>query len=129
MLKTKCIKADLSPDDGLRISVMSKHTLPDGKTPDPETTNDKFDNWRKDLAPPLKLVGSYYRKEIAWEEFEQSYRIFIQRKRDQLLSLIRRAKETTITLLCVEASPTRCHRRLIAEECLRLDQSLDVKIE
>jgi len=34
MLKSKCILAEKNIDDGQRISIMSRHTLNDGKTPD-----------------------------------------------------------------------------------------------
>ena len=36
MLRTKCIKAPIESEDDLRVSVMSRHTLADGITPDPE---------------------------------------------------------------------------------------------
>ena len=129
MLKTKCIKADPSPDDGVRISVMSCHTLSDGKTLDPGITSDSFDEWHTQLAPPRKLVRSYYQEEITWEEYECCYLNFLQTRTDQILELISRAKVNTVTLLCVEATPDKCHRRLIAEECLRLDPDLQVEIK
>lgn len=57
MLKTKCIKDKPSLDDGERISVMSRHTLCDGETPDPEITLDSYDGWDKELAPTTETGG------------------------------------------------------------------------
>lgn len=34
MLKTACILSERTEEQGVRISVMSRHTLEDGKTPD-----------------------------------------------------------------------------------------------
>lgn len=61
MLKTKCILAPESENDGLRISIMSRHTLEDGKTPDSRITPNHFDLHLPILAPHPKDVGAYYR--------------------------------------------------------------------
>ncbi|MDO9231385.1 MAG: hypothetical protein Q7U36_02815 [bacterium] len=46
-----------------RISVMSRHTKEDGVTPDERIVEGvTFDEWQKDFAPPVKLIGAYYRK-------------------------------------------------------------------
>jgi len=44
-LHTKSIRSARKESDGLRISIMSRHTLKDGKTPDLEITNASFDEW------------------------------------------------------------------------------------
>jgi len=62
---TKSIIDKIEPDEK-RISVMSRHTLEDSKTPDERIVDGvTFDEWRKEFAPPGKLVGSYYRKELS----------------------------------------------------------------
>lgn len=130
MLRTKCIFADAEPDDGLRISVMSRHTLDDGVTPDLRITVDSFDYHWTVYAPNPQLIGSYLRDEIDWTEFDQQYRQ-AQRMPEQvekLWTLIRWAEERNITLLCKEATPEQCHRRLLAEECQLLDPTLKVHI-
>jgi len=60
-LFTKCIFKEPELSDGLRISIMSRHTLDDGKTPDERITSDKFNHHWTIFAPPLKLIGSYKR--------------------------------------------------------------------
>ena len=116
MLKTKCIKATIEADDGIRISVMSRHTLSDGVTPDLEITKEKYDFWLKQLSPPVNLVGAWYRGEICWAEYERNYQIFLNGKNDLLSGLSQIAQRTNVTLLCIESGPEKCHRRLRAAQ-------------
>ena len=129
-LYTICIKSPVCEDDGLRISVMSRHTLNDGKTPDPEITPDLFDQHWPELAPPPGLVGRYYNHGLPWQEFENHYLVHIRQIRllKRLDSLIGLAISGDVTVLCIEESPERCHRRILAEECKRLNPSLEVII-
>ncbi len=79
MLKTKSIFAEISPEDGLRISVMSRHTLNDGITPDTRITpNLSYDEHRVELAPPARLVGMWYRKTIDWAGFANEYSAYLR---------------------------------------------------
>ena len=130
-LRTRCIKAQKRDTDGVRISVMSRHTLKDGITPDPGITQGMFHEWWKDLGPPQKLIGAYCRKEISWEEFAEKFRAHLMLPQVELLlwRLIKRARISSVTILCVEDMPKRCHRRLIAEMCAEIDPSLEVHIE
>lgn len=121
MLKTRSIKTPAEADDGLRISVMSRHTLPDGVTPDLEITQQHYDWWLPGLfGPPPSLVGAYYREEITWNEFEKQYNQHLQRQPlQQSIELLGAyALESNVTLLCIEEKPLKCHRRLLAQACL-----------
>ncbi|PJE58491.1 MAG: hypothetical protein COU81_00380 [Candidatus Portnoybacteria bacterium CG10_big_fil_rev_8_21_14_0_10_36_7] len=58
---------------------MSRHTKEDGITPDERIIEGvSFDEWRKEFAPPEKLVGAYYRNELSWEDFEKKYFDFLR---------------------------------------------------
>ncbi|PWU23003.1 hypothetical protein C5B42_04320 [Candidatus Cerribacteria bacterium 'Amazon FNV 2010 28 9'] len=128
-LKTKSIHAAIEPTDGRRISVMSRHTLNDGKTPDPLITSACFDVWMRELAPPQKLIGAYYKRGLSWTDFEQQYLTFLREAAFlHVNALIQRALLQTVTLLCVEDTPTYCHRRLLAEECKRREKELNIFI-
>ena len=129
-LKTASIKRPVQENDGIRISVMSRHTLTDGVTPDPDITEASFDLWWPELAPPPRLIGSYYRYELSWEDFEDGFRRHLETPEAQqfLRWLIALAERTTVTILCVEATPERCHRRLIAEACRKMEPSLRIII-
>lgn len=61
MLKSKSILAPKEETDGTRISIMSRHTLNDGVTPDPRLTPDLYDEHRPVLAAPARAVGGYYK--------------------------------------------------------------------
>lgn len=112
-----------------RISVMSRHTKNDGVTPDERIIEGvTFDEWQKDFAPPGKLVGAYYRKEISWEEFEKKYLEFL--RNDEIKSKVenfaKRCTEETITLMCIEDTADKCHRRLLAEELQKYQPHLKI---
>ena len=117
MIYTGCILKNNSI--GKRISVMSRHTLNDGITPHPSINCDSYDEWIKILAPSGKLVGGYYRKEIDWDLFSAKYldELMEREKRLAVEKLAIRALSEDFTLLCIEESPEKCHRRLLAEEC------------
>ncbi|MBW2997441.1 DUF488 domain-containing protein [Candidatus Woesearchaeota archaeon] len=129
-LNTKCIKAPMSEEDGRRISVMSRHTLNDGTTPDYEISTDLFHEHWRDLAPPPGLVGRYYNHGLPWQELENHYLVYIRQIHllKRLDALIGLAVSGNATILCIEATPEKCHRRLLAEECKRIHPSLEICI-
>ncbi|MEI7451843.1 MAG: DUF488 family protein [Candidatus Falkowbacteria bacterium] len=131
MLKTRCIKSTRQTDDGWRISIMSRHTKNDGVTPDEDITNDSYDEWWSKLSPAPKLVGDYYRGTLSWEDFAIKFNEFLKQPNthDKLMVLVSLAKVRNITILCIEDGPEYCHRRLVAERCLELDNTLELVIE
>ena len=129
MLKTRPIKLPKEPDDGLRISVMSRHTLSDGVTPDPNIHSSMYDQWWRKLAPPLELIGEYCQRGLPWEEYERRFKQHLEECKTLLMILIKLAKESNITILCVEKTPEHCHRRLIAEACRELDDQLVIRVQ
>lgn len=128
MLFTKSIFKPAEKRDGIRISVMSRHTLEDGITPDVRITSESYDFWNKTLSPPDRLVGSYYKKRFPWEEFERRYLAYLKRVyvTEHVRKLSKEALLEDITLLCAEESAEKCHRRILAEECQRYEPSLEV---
>ncbi|HLD79134.1 MAG TPA: DUF488 domain-containing protein [Candidatus Nanoarchaeia archaeon] len=129
MLYTKSIIKPKISGDGLRISIMSRHTLNDGVTPDPRISADSYEVWRKDLAPPAKLIGDYYKRGLPWTEYERRYLAFLQQAdiSSKVQELARDALVQDITLLCIEEDAAQCHRRLLAEECQRYQPQLQVE--
>lgn len=130
MLKTKSILYDKEDSDGLRISVMSRHTLNDGVTPHPEITDLSYNKWLPILAPPEKLLGDYYKRGLPWNQFEQKYLDYIRQQKVQIevQKLAETSLDSIITLLCIEESPEFCHRRILAEECKRYQPNLVLSI-
>ncbi|MFA4955136.1 MAG: DUF488 domain-containing protein [Patescibacteria group bacterium] len=136
MLLTKCIYLSKSAEDGLRVSIMSRHTLANGTTPDLQITSSSYDMHWPELGPPTRLIGKYLRHEIDWPGFEE---VFVQFLRTgaapHLDRLIHLALTQNVTLLCREKSGVdmidgklACHRRLVAEECKRLRPELALSI-
>ena len=127
-LYTKSIFKPALLEDGLRISVMSRHTLNDGKTPDNRITPQTYHQWIQSLAPQPELVGKWYKEKIEWDEFEQAYVNHLEEKDITIIvkALARQAIETDITLLCAEETQEHCHRRLLAEECKKYEPALSV---
>lgn len=130
MLRSECILTPPLPEHGQRISVMSRHTLSDGLTKDERISPLSFHLHRPQLAPPPKLVGSYYRGEITWEGFERQFAKHLQTDPMQILlmTLARQALTEDITLLCIETTPTQCHRRVLIEEAKVLLPKLETLI-
>ncbi|MFZ2192856.1 MAG: DUF488 family protein [Candidatus Moraniibacteriota bacterium] len=127
-LFTKSIIKEREPNEK-RISVMSRHTKEDGVTPDERIIERvTFDEWQKDFAPPEKLVGAYYRKEILWEEFERKYFEFLRsdKIKPKVEDFAKRCIEEVITLMCIEDTADKCHRRLLAEELQRYQPHLKI---
>ena len=75
-------------------------------------------------------MGDYYKRGLPWEIFEQKYLEHIRQSQVQFevqnLAII--SLDSVITLLCIEDSPTYCHRKLLAEECKKYQPSLIVNI-
>lgn len=132
VLYTKSIYAPIEESDGIRVCIMSRLTQDDGTTPVKDLVEGElFDYWAKILAPPPKLVGSWYRQEIDWNEFSRQYLHHLSRE-DIMLHVSRLAQqalEGDMTILCVEETPDNCHRKLLAEECKRLDERIGVVIK
>jgi uncharacterized protein YeaO (DUF488 family) len=129
MLYTKSIHKPKSDSDGLRISVMSRHTLEDGITPDPKISNASFDSWLQILAPRDKLVGNYYKRNLPFDEYERKYVEYLEKQevRIEVQNLAIKALNQDITLLCIEESPNNCHRRILAEICQIYQPKLKVE--
>lgn len=128
VLYTNCILSWPVGTDGHRISVMSRHTLNDGVTPDKRITPDSYHEWLPQLAPPPELIGGYYKLSIPWEQLEREYVAHIRKPPaiELVKSLAKKAIAQDITLLCIESAPNKCHRRLLAEEMGRLEPKLQV---
>ncbi len=66
------------------------------------------------LAPTKDVLSDYRKKKIDWPEYERCYRALLD-ERDIARKLDRKLFDVPAALLCSEASPDQCHRRLAAE--------------
>lgn len=65
------------------------------------------------LAPTDDLLSSYRRHLIDWVTYERHFRELLETRRTETLP--KELFEGRPVLLCSEAKPDRCHRRLVAE--------------
>ncbi|MBP6910443.1 DUF488 family protein [Patescibacteria group bacterium] len=129
MLKSKSILAEKSPDDGLRVSIMSRHTLNDGITQDERLTPDRFDEHMPEFAAPGWAVGGYYRGELSRNEYVNHYRAHVETQREKVRALIIEALTKDITVMCIEDSPELCHRKIFIEYCQELADVLSLPLQ
>jgi uncharacterized protein (DUF488 family) len=66
-----------------------------------------------DLAPTKELLDDYKKKRIDWNTYEQKFNNLIHQR--QIEKKISPEILTQSCLLCSEAKPHHCHRRLVAE--------------
>lgn len=66
------------------------------------------------LAPTDELLSAYRKGELDWDAYEQSFQALML-ERDIPGQLQRAAFQTKTALLCSEAEPSRCHRRILAD--------------
>lgn len=120
-LKTKCILADISPDDGLRISVM--RTYDQQKHPEYKDVDQAW----PELGPSYELIDQYFNKGLSWEQYVDRYRQqVLVGQAEKVKRLAALAKEKNVTILCLEECPEFCHRRLLSEECKKYQPDLKV---
>ena len=62
MIYTKCIFSPRDIFENIRISVMSRHTLEDGKTPDERINGLLYDLHEPIFGPPYNLIGGIIEK-------------------------------------------------------------------
>jgi uncharacterized protein (DUF488 family) len=66
------------------------------------------------LAPTPEILRAYQGKHVTWADYEAQYNTLIQQR--AVASVLERAHFYGPTaLLCSEATPEHCHRRLVAE--------------
>lgn len=66
------------------------------------------------LAPIKELLDGYKNKEISWDDYEARFRDLLASRRIETV-LDPRDFDAPTALLCSEATPEHCHRRLVAE--------------
>jgi len=65
------------------------------------------------LAPTDLMLKRYKKGEISWEDYAADYKALIQKRRVE--NLFKPEDLEGVCLLCSEATPHHCHRRLAAE--------------
>jgi uncharacterized protein (DUF488 family) len=66
------------------------------------------------LAPTKDILSDYRKKKMDWSEYESRF-VALMEERRVADELDRSMFSVPAVLLCSEAEPTQCHRRLVAE--------------
>jgi hypothetical protein len=82
------------------------------------------------FAPSDDLLRSYKKGKLSWEEYEEAYRqemreIFKQSP-EVFLDLMKGKKD--LTLVCYEADPAHCHRRILAEVFQKIGSTNGIQV-
>lgn len=67
------------------------------------------------FAPTEVLLKGYKNKEVSWLDYEKEFSRIMERRNIKEYISKQYAGEDSICLLCSEALPNQCHRRLVAE--------------
>lgn len=70
---------------------------------------------RDDFAPTKALLDDYKKKKITWDDYIAIYTPLISKRKGVARFIEQFGKYNNVCLLCSEAAPTQCHRRLFAE--------------
>lgn len=65
------------------------------------------------LAPSAEFLSAYKKGNWSWQEYEAAYLDLIRGRKVE--TLLRPADLDNVVLLCSEATPDKCHRRLAAD--------------
>ncbi len=118
-LFTKSIQQPSHPNDGLRVCIMRR----------PGEYED-WDFWMPKLSPSHDLLNAYKYEGLSWEDLQTRFQTEVLGVQTRLLKfLTQTAQQQNVTLLCWEETADKCHRRLVAEACQRIEPNLEVSLD
>lgn len=80
-----------------------------------------------EYAPTKDILDNYKKKVISWDEYVRQY-IPLMQKRHVVQKFVERfSKYRAVCLLCSEATPEYCHRRLLSEMIVAECPAITVK--
>jgi len=68
---------------------------------------------KPEFAPTKSILDAYKKKEIDWREYQRQFQVLITER--QIENLVTRKLINNACFLCSEATPEKCHRRLVVE--------------
>lgn len=77
-----------------------------------------------DYAPTREILDNYKKKVILWREYEIMYHELMASRNNAADFAERCAGYENVCLLCSEAQPEHCHRRLLAEIIIAADPKI-----
>jgi uncharacterized protein YeaO (DUF488 family) len=117
-LITNSIQKKKSKGDGIRICIMRR-----------PNKNAIFDIWMPVLSPSNKLLTDYKTNKINWSMMKKKFKKEIKKQYKFIKLLTEIALKNNVTILCWEKRPDKCHRILVAEQCLLINPNLKTLIK
>ena len=77
-----------------------------------------------EFAPTPELLEEYKKNKGSWETYEVAYAKIMERRRADGLAV--KVLRNGDCLLCSEAEPTHCHRRLLAERVQKCLENVEI---
>jgi uncharacterized protein YeaO (DUF488 family) len=118
-LFTKSIQEKPTPKDGIRICIMRR-----------PNSDAIYDVLMPVLAPSHELLTDIHTKKIDKPEYNRRFHnevVLGQKKFIKFLANI--AMTNDVTILCWEETPDKCHRKLVAEACKKVQPELRVVLK
>ncbi|MEW5937060.1 MAG: DUF488 domain-containing protein [Candidatus Thermoplasmatota archaeon] len=81
--------------------------------------------YRPEFAPTKELLADYRKNKITWQEYENRYLKILSER--NIVNQIDYSIFEDACLLCSEAAPDRCHRRLLVEFLQRNNPRVEIK--
>ena len=75
------------------------------------------------LAPSEDILFNYKHKKITWKDYEIQYFDLLNKRKNEILNLMKKIPFESSVLLCSEKLPDCCHRRLAAEYLNKLSNN------
>jgi len=79
-----------------------------------------------EYAPTKELLSEYQKGMVSWKEYESLFDGIMDRRNAVKSFLSRFSSCSSVCLLCSEATPDQCHRRLLAEKIQAADTSIEI---
>ena len=112
-LTTKCIYDPRSPQDGMRVLVMT--FWPRG------VARAAVDLWCRELGTTPALIQEWKKGTIHWMKFRRAYQRGLQdpAARQAVTEIRKLLSEKSVTLLCSCHEEARCHRSILKQTILQ----------
>lgn len=86
-----------------------------------------FYSYRPDFAPTKELLKDWRDKKISWNEYELRYNTLIENRATYKRFMNDFKDFENVCILCSEATPEHCHRRLLCELIKRDNPEVEIK--
>lgn len=115
-LYTKSIEKPIESRDGYRICIMRNPKGYGG-----------YNEWIPQLSPTQELRDRV-KQGMGWDQFKTEFEKYLQTQAKAIDCVAQEALQRDVTLLCVEDSPERCHRSLVANTIKAKYPNLNITI-